>query len=91
MTDGRLRRLRVRLARVEEQLGTQAAAPALTRKLRWQVPYVARVVAAAAPEQVGLVPDLAGERPLRPLQVVMTLVMNMFAIRLVRRFREVYE
>ena len=39
-----LRKLRMRLTQLEEQLGVGAAAPTLARKLRWHAPYVERVV-----------------------------------------------
>ena len=39
-----LRKLRMQLTQLEEQLGVGSAAPTLGRKLRWQVPYVERIV-----------------------------------------------
>jgi len=39
-----LRRLRMQLTQLEEQLGVGATAPTLVRDLRWQVPYVERIV-----------------------------------------------
>jgi molecular chaperone DnaK len=39
-----LRKLRIQLVQVEEQLNIGSAAPTLMRKMRWQVPYIGRVI-----------------------------------------------